>query len=203
MGKLVKPGVKGYFAKNYLILLFVAFFLIMGIVFGVLGVKALTPEQLSGLNSYIDTGLKTVGSTLDYQSTAKQAIWRNLSTIFKIWFLGLTVIGLPLILVIIFTRGFILGFTVGFFLQNKGWQGLIIILLTIFPQNIIHLPSLIIAGATSIGFTLYLLRGRKDNTSISSNFIRFSAVMLLIALFMLLAGFLEGYVSLLGTKLFA
>jgi len=137
VGKLVKLGIKSHLGNNYLVYLFVLLFLIMGIIFGVIGTKALTSQQLIGLNQYIDTGLETISKDFDYQAAALHAIWRNMKTILKIWFLGLTVIGVPLILVIVFTRGFVLGFTVGFILQNKAWQGLGLILLTIFPQNII------------------------------------------------------------------
>ena len=106
MGRMVKLGMKSLFAKNYLLYLFVILFLIMGIVFGVLGVKALTETQLTALNNFVDFGLANIDNNVDSQTVAKAAIWRNLQTVFKIWFLGLTVIGLPLILVIIFTRDY-------------------------------------------------------------------------------------------------
>ncbi|MDN5324194.1 MAG: stage sporulation protein [Clostridia bacterium] len=203
MGRLVKLGIKGYFINNYFVYLFLILFLIMGIVFGVLGVKALTPVQLENLNQYIDTGFKAMGNEIDYQSTAKHAIWRNLITIFKIWFLGLTVIGLPLIIVIIFTRGFVLGFTVGFFLENNTWQGLGIILLTIFPQNLLQLPSLIIASASATAFSLYLLNGRRiENRAIPKYFFKYTLVLLILAVIMILAGFIEGYLTPLATKVF-
>ncbi|MGI6226374.1 MAG: stage II sporulation protein M [Peptococcales bacterium] len=201
MGRLVKPGLKGYFAKNYLIYIFLLLFLVMGTIFGALGVKALAPEQIINLNNYIDVGFKNIASQFDYQSTTKHAVLRNLTTIFKIWFLGLTVIGLPLILVIIFTRGFVLGFSVGFFLEQKSWQGFGVILLSIFPQNLLHIPALIISGACATGFTLYLLKGRNGERSLSSYFLRYSFAMTILALIMILAGFIEGYISPLALKI--
>jgi len=204
VGRLVKLGIKGHLSNNFILYLFTILFLIMGIIFGAIGVKALTPQQLSSLNQYIDTGLETAGKQIDYQSTAKHAIWRNSKTIMKVWFLGLTVIGLPLILVIIFTRGFVLGFTVGFLLENKAWQGLGIILLTIFPQNLLHLPSLILAGTSAIGFSLYLINGKKyESRPISHYFLKYSFIMLILTLVMVLAGLIEGYVTPLATKVFS
>lgn len=172
----------------------------MGIIFGALGVKALAPEQLSNLNKYIDTGFQDITIQFDSQTTAKSAIWRNLMTIFKIWFLGLTVIGLPLILVIIFTRGFVLGFTVSFFLEKGFWQGLGIILLTIFPQNILNIPAILIAGASATSFSLYLLNRRSEQSTISSYFIRYSLIMLIVAFVMVIAGLVEGYVTPIALK---
>jgi stage II sporulation protein M len=194
VGRLVKPNFKDFFARNYLIYIFMILFLVMGIIFGALGIKALAPEQLANLNKYIDNGFQNIGNQVDYQATAKQAIWRNISTVFKIWFLGLTVIGFPLILVIIFTKGFVLGFTVGFFLEKKTLAGIGIILLSIFPQNLLHLPAIIIAGSSATAFSIYLLKGRGERVALSSFFLRYSLIMFIITCVMVIAGLVEGYV---------
>jgi stage II sporulation protein M len=176
-------------------------FLIMGIIFGALGVKALAPEQLTNLNKYVDLSFQNINSQVDFQATAKNAVWRNITTIFKIWFLGLTVIGFPLILVIVFTRGFVLGFTVGFFLEKKTWEGIGIILLSIFPQNLIHLPAIIIAGASATAFSILLLKGSAEKVAISRYFLRYSFIMFVLACIMGLAGLIEGYVIPFSIKL--
>lgn len=201
VGRLVKPGIRGFVAKNYFLYLFLVLFLVMGIIFGTLGVKALTPEQLANLNQFINTSFSSISKAVDYQVTVKHAVWRNLTTIFKVWFLGLTVIGLPLILVIIFTRGFVLGFTVAFFLQNMGLKGLGVILLTIIPQNIIHIPALIGAGASALGFSIFLLKGRNENKAIASYFFRYSIMMLILSLVMVFAGIIEGYITPIVSKI--
>jgi len=202
VGRMVKPYLKDFFIKNYLIYIFMILFLIMGIVFGALGVKALTPEQFTNLNKYIDTGFQAAANQLDYQTVAKNAVWRNIATVLKIWFLGLTVIGIPLILVIIFTRGFVLGFTVGFFLERKTLEGIGIIILSIFPQNLLLLPAIIVAGASATVFSIYLLKGRTERMALSSFFLRYSLIMFVIACIMVLAGLVEGYVIPLTLKIF-
>lgn len=201
MGKRVKLGIKNLFSNNYLLYLFVILFLLMGIVFGVIGVKTLTEQQLSSLGNYIDLGLKNT-ENIHSQTVSKYAIWRNLETILKIWFLGLTVIGLPLILVIVFTRGFVLGFTVGFILENKAWQGLGIVLISILPQNIFHLPALILAGVSAISCCFYLLNERKREIQPLSHYLlRYSLIMICLAIVMIFAGLIEGYISPLATNL--
>lgn len=201
MGRLVKPNFRDFFTRNYLIYIFMIIFLIMGIIFGALGVKALAPEQLTNLNKYVDLSFQNINSQVDFQATAKNAVWRNITTIFKIWFLGLTVIGFPLILVIVFTRGFVLGFTVGFFLEKKTWEGIGIILLSIFPQNLIHLPAIIIAGASATAFSILLLKGSAEKVAISRYFLRYSFIMFVLACIMGLAGLIEGYVIPFSIKL--
>ena len=202
MSRMVKLGIKNLFRNNYLVYIFVIIFLLMGVIFGVMGVKALTDQQFNALSTYVDFGLANIDENVDNQTITRYAVVRNLQTVLKIWFLGLTVIGLPLILVIIFTRGFVLGFTVGFFLENKSWQGLGLIVITILPQNIVHLPAMVIAGVSAISFSLYLLNGgRRETEPLANYFIRYSILMVLLAVLMICAGFIEGYISPLVAKI--
>ena len=203
MGRWVKLNYRGFLKRNYLVFLITVLFLIMGVIFGTIAVKVLTVEQLNNLNHYLETSLESTGDNLNYQNTAKHAVMRNLETIFKIWFLGLTVVGLPLIMVIIFTRGFVLGFTVSFLLVNKGLEGFFLVLLTIFPQNILHIPALVFAGVAATGFSIYLVRGRKnDRSSIYASFLKYSFIILVLALIMVIAGIVEGYLSPFIAKIF-
>ncbi|SMB95245.1 stage II sporulation protein M [Desulfonispora thiosulfatigenes DSM 11270] len=195
MKRLVKLDFKKYFRNNYIIIILVFFFFVMGIFFGSMGVNVLSDSQITNLQSFMDNGIKNIDDNYNSQVTIKYAILRNLQTLAKVWFLGLTVIGLPLILIIIFTRGFILGFTVGFLIKNKALEGLMLILLTVLPQNIINIPALIIAGILAVNFCVYLVKGNKNNAySLIAYFIRYTVIMLSIAVIMIGAGIIEGYV---------
>lgn len=195
MRRLVKLDFKQFFRNNYIIIILVFFFLVMGIFFGSMGVNVLSDAQITNLQNFMDNGLKNIEDNFNSQLTIKNAILRNLQTLVKIWFLGLTVIGLPLILIIIFTRGFILGFTVGFLIKNEVFEGLMLTILTVLPQNIINIPALVLAGVLAVNFCFYLVRGNKNNAySLISYFLRYTIVMLTIALVMIGAGIVEGYV---------
>jgi stage II sporulation protein M len=126
-------------------------------------------------------------------ATTQQAISKNLVNLGKIFLLGLTVIGFPLILVIIFTRGFVLGFTVFFLIKEKALWGALITLLAVFPPNILSLPAYILAAAAAINFSLYLIRTK--NTPISNYALSYVLLMIVLAVMMLGAALIEGYLS--------
>lgn len=194
VGKMVKLDIKRFFGYSYFTIIFVLLFFIMGIISGVIGVKTLTLDQFNGLGSFIDNGLNSLKDNTIKDTSTAYAIGRNLKTICKIWFLGLTIIGLPLVLAIIFSRGFVLGFTVGFLLENKGWQGFIITLLTILPQNLLHIPTLVLATVLAINSCIFLVKDRRmENYSLSFYIIRYTLLMFVLALLMLIAGLIEGY----------
>ncbi len=85
-----------------------------------------------------------------------QSILDNvLKTAALLFVLGLTVIGAPLVLGIVFLRGFVLGFTVGFLIQETSLNGLILAAAAVLPpHNVVAVPAIMIAagGCTSFRF---------------------------------------------------
>jgi stage II sporulation protein M len=72
--------------------------------------------------------------------------------------LGLSVIGLPLIFLLIFVKGMFLGFTVGFLVSQMGTKGLMAVLVSIFPQNLLSIPNYLFLTVLSVAFSLKMIR---------------------------------------------
>ena len=122
------------------------------------------------------------------------ALATQAKTVVAIWFLGLTVIGVPLILAVVFLRGYALGFTVGFLVQQKGGAGVIMSILSILPQNLVYIPLLIIWAVIAVNFSSYLI-GRHPGAALGKTLINYS---LLLAVFLVLftaGAFIEAYLS--------
>ncbi|PKM89029.1 MAG: stage II sporulation protein M [Firmicutes bacterium HGW-Firmicutes-12] len=164
-----------------------------GIIFGALGVNIMDDQQTSSLRQFLDEGFSQFEYNLNFMATTQQAISKNLVNLGKIFLLGLTVIGFPLILVIIFTRGFVLGFTVFFLIKEKALWGALIALLAVFPPNFLSLPAYILAAAAAINFSLYLLRTK--TTPIANYALSYLLLMITLAVLMLGAALIEGYLS--------
>lgn len=106
------------------------------------------------------------------------SILAQLKLVVVMWFLGLTVIGTPLVLGLVFARGFSLGFTVGFLINAKGQTGLLVTLVSIAPQNTIYVPLLILTSLVSINFSLFIIKRRSQiNTSLWKGFVAYTLTM--------------------------
>jgi len=169
-----------------------------GVFAGSYVVKNLNSQQEIELLNYLDmflTGLRD----LDLQPSliVQHAVLNNLKVILCIWFLGLTVIGVPLVLLIIWARGFVLGFTIGFLVQQKAIQGILISVLAVFPPSIITLPAMIVGAAFAISFSSLLVKGRSkfENSSLLGQFVAYCTIMLLVMLVSAAGGLVEAYVS--------
>lgn len=179
--------------------IFTTVLFIMGVVFGSLTVGALSVEQRQGLLGYLQhffNGLEQ-GSIAEPYIALKHAAAHHLKYIGLMWLLGLSIIGAPLIPVLIFLKGLVIGFTVGFFVKELSWNGLGFAFLSIFPQNLIIVPAMIIVSVASIGFSLLLLRNRfiHRRGTIYPQFLSYSFLVLVMACVLVFASFFEAYVS--------
>jgi stage II sporulation protein M len=195
-----------HFSENIILYLIVIFIFISGIVLGAMSVNALSPLQEGELSSYINQSLINI-SNLDINSEEilKYAVVNNLKTIGLIWFLGLTVIGIPLILGIIFFRGFILGFTVGFLVQEMAVPGLLMSVFSILPQNVFNVPAILVSAAASISFSLWLVKGRLSyrSSGIMEQLIAYSMWIGLMSVIVIIGALVEAYISPLFVRLIA
>lgn len=193
----LKSRVIQHLQVSWWVYLFVGVCFVAGLIFGSFGVSGLDDRQASSLGQFLEEGLSQFEGSLNLTLTARQAIIKNLANLGKIFVLGLTVIGFPFIMVIVFNRGFVLGFTVAFLIKEKTFTGGLIALLAVLPPSFLTLPAYILAAVTAINFSLFLARGRDatKNASTSQYFVGYLLVMLGLSLLMLGGAIIEGYLS--------
>lgn len=174
-----------------LILLF-----ILGIAAGNYPVSYLEEGVKSHLLEMIDNYLRSELADTVTVSFWAGAFINQFKTLLVIWFLGLTVIGLPLILGIVFVRGFSLGFTVGFLVHEKAGAGIVLILLSIVPQNLVYIPLFLIWSVIAMNFSIYLVKGRTAmNLPLAKALTVYTSLMLIGSAFLLAGSLIETYLS--------
>ncbi|MNW45365.1 stage II sporulation protein M [Fontibacillus panacisegetis] len=142
--------------------IFVAVLFLMGVVFGALMVNALTLEQQQDISRYLGNFFVSVnegGGEFEGHSFWEVA-GLHLKWLGLIWLLGLSVIGLPGILILDFLKGVLIGFAVGCLVGQFTWKGLLFALVSIAPHNMIVIPALLITSVAAVGFSLGIIRNR-------------------------------------------
>lgn len=174
-----------------LILLFV-----LGIIAGNYPITYLEAGVKNHLLDLIDNYLRSGLTDTITVSFWAAAFINQLKSLLIIWFLGLTVIGLPLILGIIFVRGFSLGFTIGFLVQEKAAAGILIALLSIIPQNLVYIPVLIVWSVIAMNFSIYLVKGRSAmNLSLGKSLAIYTSLLMVSSAILLAGSLIEAYLS--------
>jgi stage II sporulation protein M len=141
---------------------FVSVLFLMGVVFGALMVNALTLEQQQDISRFLGDFFLSIneGGSEFQPMTFWQVAGLHLKWLGLIWLLGLSVIGLPGILILDFLKGVLIGFTVGYLVGQYTWKGLLFALVSVAPHNLIVIPALLIASVAAVSFSLNIIRSR-------------------------------------------
>ncbi|SFJ29057.1 stage II sporulation protein M [Thermoflavimicrobium dichotomicum] len=179
--------------------IFVAVLFMMGVVFGTVIVNMLDPNQKSGLLNYLGYFFRQLHEDQIAEPFVafQHATGDHLKTIGLLWILGLSVIGIPIILILIFIKGLVIGFTVGFLVNQLSWDGLWFACVSIVPQNLFVVPTFIIVAVTGISFSLLLIRNRliHHRGAIYPSFVSFSLLAMGMGILLIVAGGFEAYIS--------
>lgn len=192
-----KHRLKQHISENKWQYLLITVVFLIGILVGEYKSLGLTSGVKNHLLALIDDYLQGgVSVDLDKQVILLNSFINQGKSVIAVWFLGLTIIGMPLILGVVFLKGFSLGFTISFLIKERGVSGVLISLLSILPQNLIYIPLLIIWSVLGINFTFYITRGRlMSGVPLSRGLIRYSLLMLASLAIALAGALIEAYLS--------
>jgi stage II sporulation protein M len=215
MDRVVRGGtvvVKSFLAlwrtslrRQWLVYMIVLFVFSLGLAAGFAGVQKLQTDQTEQLNFELDNFLQQAGMLeIDFSKATRDALYYGIILFAAIYLLGLSVIGIPVVLAILFVRGFALGFAIEFLTREKSIQGVVLAFAAILPHNILMVPALLIAGVASLSFS-WLLVKRFYNSKILvwPSFVAYSGMMIFITACVAGAGLVEVYLTPLLIKIAA
>lgn len=134
--------------------------LAFGLVFGSVYVTYMDyydmEELENGLNYFIQ--ITDEGGDVSRAKVATNSLNTNGLFILYTTICGLTVIGLPLVVVMMAFRGALLGFTTAYLTYRLAWRGLAFVLVTLFPFAIIIVLSSIFSGASAMTFSWLMIK---------------------------------------------
>lgn len=143
---------------NKKIFVFLFVLMLMGIIAGSIFTTILNSSDkelvINHLNEFIDN---INNNRLDYLFALKNNLITNISYVILIWLLGISVIGLPIIIIMFFTKCFILGFSVGSILTTFKLKGILVSLVYVFPGQVISLLFLLLLMMYSMSFTFKMI----------------------------------------------
>lgn len=195
LNELLSRNIKENIGVYFTVTLFFA----LGVSIGAFTVKALDVNQKQELVTYLNKFFQILNNqNINKNAIFYQSIKNSFQTVFFIWFLGVTVIGIPFTLIITSFRGFIVGFTITFLIHGIGVKGFILTLAAVLPQNIIFIPCLLVISATSLCFSIQVFKTKvkkKIVTNIKSNIFSYTTTILIVFAVMIVGSLIEAYIS--------
>lgn len=162
MRQSLREAMGEHLRENIGIYFLVAGMFVAGTGAGAFSVRLLNENQIRELNevffNFLDflTGQQQINQSMIFQ----RSLAHNGLFVLALWLCGNFFFGFIFALGLIFYRGFSIGFTVGFLAEQNALRGVLFSLGAILPQNLLYVPSTIVAGVFTVTLSLMLLRRR-------------------------------------------
>lgn len=202
---------KIYQAKNHIIrqkkfYVFLIALLVVGFISGAIFVLFLNDADKKDITNEIINFFNLVKTSagINYSKSLISTFSINLLYIFLIWLLGISLIGFPIIIGLLFIKSFIIGFSFSSIIFTYGFKGIIGGFLYIFPHHIIMLILYLLLGFYSLSFCYKLFSHLflKQTINFRYGMNRYMKILLLCTIVTILLSLYEVFISTYLMKLF-
>lgn len=180
--------------RKYILLLLI---FIIGIVLGVFFINNSDENQKKEINEYIMNFVTTLkeNNSIDKKELVKASLKGNIVMGIALWFIGSTVIGLPLIYFFVLYKGLCIGYTMSSaILTLSTGKGILFCISSILLHNIIMIPAILMIAASGTNLCQAIIKNRtKEN--IKLEIIKHSIISFIGIFFFMLSSLVEVYIS--------
>ncbi|NMB08328.1 MAG: stage II sporulation protein M [Tissierellia bacterium] len=195
----IKRWLFRHFQNNFIIYFILSTVFAIGIIIGAISIKILNTEQKNNIIVFLNSFFKAMKNDgFDSILIFKQSIIDNFKTIGLMWLTGLIIIGIGIIPIAVMFRGFAIGFTVGFIVNEYGTKGFLFSILGILPQNLFIIPGIISISSVGIAFSLNNIKKRKTKlryNKINLNIMDYSILILFFSIIVFIGTLIEAFIS--------
>lgn len=137
---------------------FMIVLVLIGVITGTFFTLILNGSDKKLVIEYIESFIESISNNkIAFEDTLKNALISNTAYILITWILGISIIGLPIIILITFWRSFVIGFSISSFIITYGAKGCLLSFIYIFPHLIINLLFFIILSTYAIRLSIKLV----------------------------------------------
>lgn len=166
--------------KNIYISLIIV--LILSLIFGLFFITIINANDKTLITTHINEYFDAI-KTGNINFNLYNNIVNNNAGIIILWILGFSIIGLPLIIAILFYKGFTLAFTITSLIYNFRLDGILLSFIYVFPHLILSLLFYFIVTYYSFKMCINLILVISGKSKINSRIIKKYLFILAIALF--------------------
>lgn len=184
--------------RNKKMLTFLLGLMTTGILAGSVFVILLKKTDQKLIMDYLNTYLSNIQNhEFSNFSLFLSTFFSNTIFVILIWLLGISILGLPIILFLFFSKSFVFGFSITSMILTKKAKGILYSVLGLFPHQFFSLLILILLLTYAITVSLKLLKSLLKKETFDFKKIRkiYSKILLVSFMGVLCSSLLEIYVS--------
>ena len=190
--------IKELFYKKKIIIVSMFIVIILGLLFGSIYITIFSnndkKELLDNISNYfnnfkdIDFSMKLI--------IFKESLIKNVIYFIILWGVGISIVGIPITYIMIYYKSFILGFSIAGIFAKYKINGLLKILLYIFPGKILILVLSIIIGVFGVSLSIKLVNTflKKDKLNFSFISGKYTLLLLISILVSILTAGIDAFI---------
>lgn len=196
--KNVKNKVTNKLEEQKKIYIFLIIIMLIGLIGGIIYAVILNKSDHNLVTTSLDSFFTSIkNNDIDYKSALINSLIGNISFVTFIFLLGISIIGIPLIIMSLAISSFIFGFSLSSIIYTYHLNGILRAITYLFPHQIITLLMSLFLGFYALYFGIklfkYLFRGVDINLRNSMK--RYLQVYITVLLFFIGCSFLEVFLS--------
>ena len=157
------------------------FLLISGMVCGIIGYAALPDELVLKLGNFLTGQMQNLRAVCSAEEAAGRIARANSVELLRVYLVGLCIVGVPILILLLYVKGFTFGFTGCFLLSHS---------VLLLVSRLLYVMVFTAAVAAAMRFSWILLQNRMQ--SLLRQLLQYSAVFLLLFLLILAASYVDG-----------
>ena len=156
-----RQGYHGFLKKYHNVYLFIAILVGCGILMGIIVSNYIDVSDIKSLSSY----LTTIDSGVDKYDYFVSQFFSGIVFILFVFLLGTSLIGIPIISFIAFTKGMQIGFSCALFVYTYHLKGIAGIIMTLLPQVAMDLIATFLISASAIQLSMYIIYSNESGAA--------------------------------------
>ena len=154
--------------------------------------KEMKAEIINQMNHFFTT---IKDNTLNFSNTFTNSISSNGLSLLFIWILGISIVGIPFILIHLFLKAFVLSYSFISIIANYHFKGLLLGITYIFPHQVLNLVIWLLLSFYAISFSIKLIKVLffKKNISLKDYFKKYTKILLISSFMLIVSSLFETF----------
>lgn len=188
---------KRLFNINKKVFVFLLGVVIIGVLFGSILPIFLSVDDKKIVSDYLLGFVSNMKDGFDSIIFLKNGLFSNGLFLVLIWLLGVSIIGIPIVLFLFFYKCFIFGFSISSIVMNYGFKGIVFSFSYIFPHHVINIFIYLILTSYSLIFSIKLLCYvlRKIEFNIRNSFRKYFKIFIFCFIILIISVLYESFIN--------
>lgn len=193
----IKEVIVQHIKKNLREYAIVLILFLIGLIFGIVFINNVGESQINDITSYLGSFIDNLKNKtqINQFEVLKDALLSNFLLALILWFVGSTVIGIPIVYGIVIYRGFCLGYTISSIIATIGiGKGILFSFTSLLFQNLLFIPCLLALAVSGMKLYQSIVKDkRRENIKIEIT--RHTIFCFIFLIGLEIAAFAEVYIS--------